>query len=1031
MKPIKPKNLAQGLILVTLPAIICIAHADEIRIDPPGVTEDVTRLPDQTIWFDSANNDGSIAFSTLNGELLPKGNLPGWAHTKYSFVKFTGTHIVEIPNTEKVLGGALFNTTTATSVYYDNLTSTNVTTNREVGWMETTRDVAITGGVTLDIVQGGLIFHNSSHWVKSASGTPYLTSSSGQLVAISNGGGNDYAIQTVVIKDPSADSPLQFIKTGPDPLIVSGNNTFTGGTLVLNGILRVDNSSPFGTGTVKVQGNTSQVYTRSATTINNPFEIVGEGPTQQGALRLGNSSALAGSVTLTGPATIAAHGIDSGFLNGPLIGEDVLSINHANNTSTIGTVTINGSAVDYTGIAQVQRGRLNVNSAFGGSISVLGGAGLGGKGTIAGDIETGGNEDSPRAILYVDGSQPGALSTQGEFRLFGPTEVAATSFPATGTSFTVLNYGSIAGDLELLTVSGLRGASIHHNTDAKSIEVDFAPLDLVWSGETNANWSLTEDLNFKVGAEPNRFFSGDRVIFNDDSTVAPTLVGRLYPREVVFDRDEDLVVAGTGAGISGQANIIKNGTGTVKLGGETSNFTGTIHVNEGILIPGNYQSFGNASNIVVAEGAQVDLDGTLPANVSPPQHYTYTISGAGPDGLGAITNTSSTDPMDRAGIRHLVLAGDASIGGNKGRFDFGLTNGVQGTVTGNGHTLTKVGSCAMAFRGNAGGSPIKIVIAEGLAFAENHDNAWGGATGSLTIKANASAATYGNRTLATPVTIESHGTLTNQGGGTGTWTGPISVTGQVTLGAGSPVVLSGPVTGTASVTKTGGNTLTVNQPNWVGDTTINAGTMVLDQPNLDDNSAVQITNAVLNLNFSGVDQVRALVVDGERLADGIYTAETLPTRLAGTGSLHVVSGEVSSGYAGWAAANGLTGVSAAVDSDGDGVANGIEFVIGGTSMGPNSDSSALLPLISTDDDYLVFSYRRSTASNEAPLAERPYVQYSSDFNTWTTATDGTDGVLIEVGTTEVEPGIFPVTVKIPRARATDGKIFARLRVDIP
>jgi fibronectin-binding autotransporter adhesin len=118
------------------------------------------------------------------------------------------------------------------------------------------------------------------------------------------------------------------------------------------------------------------------------------------------------------------------------------------------------------------------------------------------------------------------------------------------------------------------------------------------------------------------------------------------------------------------------------------------------------------------------------------------------------------------------------------------------------------------------------------------------------------------------------------------------------------------------------------------------------------------------------------------------------------------------------------------DPDGDGIDNGIEFVIGGDPSGPGSGSYALLPTVAVDETFLSFSYRRT---NEA-AGDNPVVEYSTTLATggWIEAEPGVDGVTISEENGFYGAGIDRVTVKIPKALAgPGGRIVARLRVDIP
>ena len=72
-------------------------------------------------------------------------------------------------------------------------------------------------------------------------------------------------------------------------------------------------------------------------------------------------------------------------------------------------------------------------------------------------------------------------------------------------------------------------------------------------------------------------------------------------------------------------------------------------------------------------------------------------------------------------------------------------------------------------------------------------------------------------------------------------------------------------------------------------------------------------------------------------------------------------------------------------------------------------------------------FRRTDAS----IADEPAVQYGSALIDWTTAQNGVNGVTIEEANDFHGAGIDRVTVRLPLGLAVDGKLFARLAVEIP
>ena len=105
--------------------------------------------------------------------------------------------------------------------------------------------------------------------------------------------------------------------------------------------------------------------------------------------------------------------------------------------------------------------------------------------------------------------------------------------------------------------------------------------------------------------------------------------------------------------------------------------------------------------------------------------------------------------------------------------------------------------------------------------------------------------------------------------------------------------------------------------------------------------------AVLDLNYSGTDVVDSLIHDGVQLDAGLYRSAdgsgdgTILTGLTGTGKIQVTNGPPVSGYSTWAT-NNVGGAAADVDTDLDGVGNGVEYFMNaaaGFTANPGPDGS--------------------------------------------------------------------------------------------
>jgi fibronectin-binding autotransporter adhesin len=89
--------------------------------------------------------------------------------------------------------------------------------------------------------------------------------------------------------------------------------------------------------------------------------------------------------------------------------------------------------------------------------------------------------------------------------------------------------------------------------------------------------------------------------------------------------------------------------------------------------------------------------------------------------------------------------------------------------------------------------------------------------------------------------------------------------------------------------KLGTGTLTLSGTNsYTGKTTVNGGTLEIAQATLAPGSTVSVAGgATLQLDFTGMNTVAALVLNGVSQPEGVYNATTSPGYLAGAGSLQV------------------------------------------------------------------------------------------------------------------------------------------------
>ena len=148
-------------------------------------------------------------------------------------------------------------------------------------------------------------------------------------------------------------------------------------------------------------------------------------------------------------------------------------------------------------------------------------------------------------------------------------------------------------------------------------------------------------------------------------------------------------------------------------------------------------------------------------------------------------------------------------------------------------------------------------------------------------------------------------------------------------------------------------------------------------------------------------------------------------------------GEVAAGgFDSWAEMNGLTGEPGFEngfndDPDLDGIANGLEFYLGGV---PLVSGSGVLPTVVADGEDAIFSFDRL---DEAVTDLTGIFQWSTDLENWndipvTLESSTAGGASVTVSdNTDSDPSTDSVSVSIPKSNAPDGKLFGRLQVTKP
>ncbi|MEI6655484.1 MAG: autotransporter-associated beta strand repeat-containing protein, partial [Verrucomicrobiota bacterium] len=676
---------------------------------------------------------------------------------------------------------------------------------------------------------------------------------------------------------------------GAGTLIINNNgsnpNTYTGGTIIANGILQINNSggSATGTGAVTVMsGGTLSGLTAQGASTGTTGSIAGSVAIQNG----GKLLTLSGGTLTLGGLTLDAGSLNT-FQLGTLTATSLVNVTGSNlftlpgsGTSTINIVNTGAMGIgtyslfNYSGtafsdistlaLANLQSGLFNlslVNNTANTSIDLSVSA-------ILQQWKKGGSNTnwSTDGNWWVTGGGPNAAGAAAAFINNNPAgggaAFAATEAVTIDTSKTV---GTLAfqnsGTAFTLSASTGQTLTLDNNGVNASIQVFSAPTTA--NHGISAPIILLDDVTADIAAGSYGLnLSG---VISGDQTVTKTGAG-------------PLTLSGTAANTyTGLTEVAAGTLNLNKTAGIDAISSGGLQINSGATVTWL------ASN-QIADAAGVTVNGTLALGV-----YSETIAGL--DGRGAVT---------LGGSSVLTVSGDTDS------TFFGSISGAGSLAKAGTGTLTLSGASSYT-----GGTAIT-----GGTLQVGADNNLGG-TGAIT---------FDGGTLAFSAGFSSARNLTLNSGG-------------ATLDSnGSGVTLSGVISGSGTLTKIGSGTVALNTANsYTGATIINNGILQINNAAaLGTSGAGTTINAggELELNGNGLTLSEALTLNGGSLCNcagtntysGTLTLTNHSTLDADAGTLSITNGIGESGGAYGVAKTG----SGTIELRGTNTYTGTTHIQGGT-----------------------------------------------------------------------------------------------------
>jgi fibronectin-binding autotransporter adhesin len=679
------------------------------------------------------------------------------------------------------------------------------------------------GIVTIDnsggnVLAAGMQFTADGYTI---AGGPLTLTGTQAFVRVGDGSAGDAGITTTI--DAALTGSAQLVKDMGGSLVLTGANSYTGGTAINGGTLQIGNGGTTGSITGDVVNNAALVTNRSDVLVLDGA-VSGSGSLTQaggGLLTLTADNSYTGGTTIAAGTLQLGNGGATGSIVGDVLNDGNLAFARSDTLTFAGTISGSGSVTQqsggttiltgpngYAGETRIAMGALLINgdqSAATGVTNVLGDATLGGIGTIGGDVVV-----ADGATLAPGAGGAGALTINGSLSL-APAAVLNVDFGAANAVGSPLNdVVNIGGDLTLdgtlnvavtpggafdiglyriasyggtLTDNGLALGALPAGADA-FVQTSVAnQVNLINVGGAT--------LNFWDGAAGPRFngaINGGSGVWqngtgNDNWADATGAVNAGYADgafaiftgaagTVTIDNSlgavtaSDLQFASDGYTIGGDALTFTGPQSVIRVGDGTAagaDYTAAI----GAELTGATQLVKTDAGTLVLTGANSYTGGTL-IDAGTLRIASDANLGEAAGGLG-INNGTLNTTADLSSGRAVDLAGAGSF-----LTDASTTLTLTGAVSGVG-SLTKSGGGMLVLSGTGSYAGATNVSAGTLLV--NGD--FGAATGATTVASGASLGGAG--TIGGDVTLANGATLTPGADGAGT----LTIGGDLSLASGS------------------------------------------------------------------------------------------------------------------------------------------------------------------------------------------------------------------------------------------------------
>ena len=901
-----------------------------------------------TLNVGAANGSGTFSGQIANNIIGATGNTTSL--TKLG----TGTQVLS--------GTNIYSGITTVGAGVLEFANTNSLYNAQSGsW--TANNFAVSNGATLAFAVG-----NSNAFSTSNITTilPGLSGSSGKGFLAGSSIGLDTALGNFSLTNNltnSANGALGLSSFGGNTLTVTGNNSYTGTTLISSGTtLQVGNGGATGTlGSGTITDNGSLLFNRSGGLVFNS-SITGSGAVSQvgiGTTTLNGSTSYTGSTTVSAGALVYSYAspipllaIDNGaghstnlIINGGALTSYSTTI--GNNSNSVGFATVSSGSLSNAST-------LTVGDSGTGYLSITGGTVANNNGYIAtsagsaGAVSISSGLWSNNNLLTVGNNGIGTLSISGNGTVTIGNGSGTLKMGFGSTSTGTLNLGDGGSSMGSLLAAEVTGGS------------GTATVNVNSSGDNTLGQKFSGSLSFNQIGSGTTTLTGSNSYTGTTTVSAGTLnIGNSGTGNLVIDsgagHSTNLLV--NGGTLNNASGIIGNAVGTV---GSVTVTSGSWN-NSSFLYIGYYGSSSNS--LTISNGGTVRVAGSvrwLGLGEGGGSANTLTVTGSnstlfvhpGSGGYGIWIGDGYDGDVVASSSNTMVVSAGGKVysGGQSGIGGSGAGVGNTVLVTGTGSLWSNNGALNIggAYQGSTSEGALTVtkggsVVANNIYIAKNagtvgvlNIGTFGGndAAGTLT----ASTIQFGNGTgtinfnQSTTTTIASaisgSGKVNQLGSGTTILSGLNSYTGGTVISAGTLATLGNErLANTGDVTVNSGATFKLGGNETIGSLS-GAGTANVGANNLTLSSG----------NFSG-----ALAGSGDLYKTGADAFTLSGTSAGFTGDLYLQGGSVVAGSSTALNANNFVLLSA-----GSTFTANQNLVLGGIDQnGGTIDGSGVITSVST------------------------------------------------------------------------------------